>query len=218
MRYIDPDGRFIIDPNATKEQRAIIQRAINMAKMLLQDKKVLQAMMSKGHLSRSQIMNDFTDGKGPVLTLSKDLFGRAFGQYTPNGKGSGKFEINAVTTDNASEFSEDSQLNVIFLLASTIMHEDVHRGNDAAGFNEHEEGVEQGEAFEEQAFGESVQYSNSEEIRTRFNSHFKKVVNSKIFDANFKAKNEWKKYEEKKVNDKIDIKKRKEENILKSKK
>ena len=49
MRYIDPDGRFIIDPNATKEQRAIIQRAINMAKMLLKDEKVLRAMMKKGN-------------------------------------------------------------------------------------------------------------------------------------------------------------------------
>ena len=162
-------------------------------------------------------MNDFTDGKGPLLTLSKDLFGRAFGQYTPNGKDSGKFEINAITTDNASEFSEESQLNVIFLLAATIMHEDVHRGNDAAGFNEHEEGVEQGEAFEQEAFGESVQYSNSESIRTRFSDHFKKVVSSKLFKESMTAKEELRKYEEKKEKDKIDVKKRLEENILKSK-
>lgn len=215
IRFIDPDGRFIIDPKATKEQRAIIQRAINFAKSLIQDKKILNSMMKWGQMSRSSILNDLTDGKGPVLYL-KDLSNiPAFASYKGNNKGSGEFNLNSGTIDNANNLSGEDQSNLIFLIAVSILHEDVHRGDDVDGVDNPEE---EGEKFEEEAFGESVQNYNSGDNRTEFNKRFQKILSDKFFKQNMEMIKAMNKLEEKKAKDNVDAKKKLDESIKKLKK
>ncbi|SHM74818.1 RHS repeat-associated core domain-containing protein, partial [Chryseobacterium polytrichastri] len=215
VRFIDPDGRFIIDPKATKEERAIIQRAINFAKSLIQDKKVLRSMMKWGQMSHSSILNDLTDGKGPVLNI-KDLSGlQAFASYKGNSKGSGEFNLNSGTIDMANKLSGEDQSDLIFLIAVSILHEDVHRGDDVYGIDNPEE---EGEKFEEEAFGESIQRNNSGDNRTKFNVGFQKILSDKFFEKNKDMLNKMRGYEEKKEKDNTNVKKKEYENIIKIKK
>lgn len=208
VRFIDPDGRFIIDPKATKEQRVIIQRAINLAKSLIQDKKVLNSMMKWGQMSRSSILNDLKDGKGPVLNIEKLS---AFASYIGNNKGSGKFSLNAAIIDNANNLSGEDQSNLIFLIAVSILHENVHRGDDVDGVDNPEE---EGEKFEEEAFGESIQRYNSADNRERFNTRFTKILTDKFFEKNMNMIKEMKKYNDKKKIDNVNVKKKFKANIF----
>ena len=207
IRFIDPDGRFIIDPKATKEQRAIIQKAINRARFILQDPNTFKSMMKWGQLSAKQIENDLTDGKGPVLSMGN--LGSAFGRYKGDNKGTGGFQINSGTINDALNNSGDSQSDLIFLLAVSILHEDVHRGDDVDGKDNPKE---EGEEFETEAFGGSVQIPNSNSARVESDNNLKKVLTKKFFKINaeyIKAENAREDREkEKKEKDKVDTRKK----------
>lgn len=216
IRYIDPDGRFIIDPNATKEQRAILQRAIYLAQSLVQDEKVLKSMMKWGQMSRETILNDLADGKGPTLYI-KDLSKlkvRAFATYKGNGRGTGEFNINSNNLDEIQNLSEgEEQSNLLFLIATSILHEDVHKGDDVDGIDNPEE--EEGDKFEEEAFGRDVQRRTVSDIRSESYSRLKKRLSDSFIKESLKMFTEIQKYEEKKK-DNINTKKDPNENIIKN--
>lgn len=208
IRYIDPDGRFIIDSKATKEQRVIIQKAIELARSLLKDSEVLNSVMKRGNLTYRQLKRDFTNGKGPTISLDKSLNGHAFGEYTTNGSGTNNLTLNEITVDNASDYNGEDKADLIFKIAMTILHEDIHRGNDEAKVVEKED---HGDLFELDIFKEDLQYSNVRKHRKGAEKRLDKVIEKMVKDS-FKMKQEIDKYEVfKKVIDNVRVKKQKDE-------
>ncbi|SFT88723.1 RHS repeat-associated core domain-containing protein, partial [Chryseobacterium formosense] len=210
IRYIDPDGRFIIDSKATKEQRVIIQKAIELARSFLKDNQVLNSVMKRGNLSYSQLKRDFTNGKGPTITLDKSLNGYAFGEYATNGLGTNNLTLNEITVDNASDYDGEDKADLIFKIAMTILHEDIHRGNDEAKVIEKQD---HGDLFELDIFKEDLQYSNVRKHRKAAEKRLDRIIEKMVKDS-FKMKQEKDKYEEfKKVIDNVRVKKQKDEEI-----
>ncbi|SIS35995.1 Metallopeptidase toxin 3 [Chryseobacterium joostei] len=123
----------------------------------------------------------------------------AYASYTGNNKGSGEFNLNSGTIDSANNLSGEEQSNLIFLIAASILHEDVHRGDDVDGVDNPEE---EGEKFEEEAFGESIQRYNSGDNREKFNKRYQKILSDKFFKKSMKMIKETREYEEKKEKEK----------------
>lgn len=171
IRFIDVDGRFIIDPNANKEQKMIVQLAFAYAMRMLMDNKVSGSLIKNGQLSREQILRDFTDGKGPKLNLIPDLRKNgngvpAYGMYHPNRHGTGDIDLNSDTFDealNSLEYGRDAFESYLFLIAVTILHEVAHKGDDVDGQLK----IEAGNDFENDAFGLLLTFIMQQKIKKK---------------------------------------------------
>jgi RHS repeat-associated protein len=162
IRFIDPDGRFIIDPNATKEQKRAIKAAIREMRKMINDKDVQAAVLKYGQLDLKQLKEDLKDGKGPTIKVA-NLSG-AYGEFTP-GISSNEIRVDEDLLKKQDAAKGEDKKDYDFLTGVTILHENTHRGDDQDNVDYP---GEEGEQMEQDSFGRIVDESNMNAARKDF--------------------------------------------------
>jgi len=168
IRFIDPNGKFVIDPSATRKERRALRQAIRKVKKFVKSKKVLAAVSTFGQLNKKQLKADLKKGKGPLLKVS-DLK-TAYGRFRP-GKKSKELQISKGLLNKQNKAKGSKKKDYKFLTAVTILHENTHRGDDLDG---KDFPGEEGNKMEKASFGVVVDEGNMRLARKKFKKFKKK--------------------------------------------
>jgi len=162
ITYVDPDGQFEIDPNATRAERRAIKQGIREMRRMVRDKDVQAAVSKYGQMDLKQLKADFKKGQGPMIKVA-NLAG-AYGAFTPN-INSNVIRVDADLLKKTDEAKGEDKKDYKFLLGVTILHEDTHKGD-------HQDKVdypgEEGELMETDSFKRVVDESNMKQTRKEF--------------------------------------------------
>ena len=180
IKYVDPDGRFVIDPNATRKQKRAIRQAIRKVRKFVRNKDVQAAMQKFGQLDLKQLKADLKNGKGPLIKVA-NLTG-AYGSFTPN-TGSNELRVDEDLLKKQDEATGDKKKDYKFLTGVTILHENTHRGDDQNGVDYP---GEEGSQMEQASFGVVVDETNMRSARENYPSRAKQARK----DARAQAKKE----------------------------
>ena len=159
VRYIDPDGRYIISKEQAKKYPRLnlyLQKGIQ---GILDNPKIMAALRYAGRFTDEQIKEMVTYGKGPTINVQN--IGDRYGYFDPN-KNSETLNIDEEIVkelESAEGFDADIYL---FLTAVTILHESAHYGDDLAG-NPEGNKREDGNEFEKRAYGKVITELNVKE-------------------------------------------------------
>jgi RHS repeat-associated protein len=162
IRFIDPDGRFVIDASATRKERKAIRQAIREVRKMIRDNDVRNAIRTFGQLDRKQLRKDLKNGKGPVIKPAS-LIG-AYGEFSP-GVGSNEIRVGKTLLNDQDRAKGRNKKDYKFLTGVSILHENTHRGDDQDGVDHP---GEEGELMETAAFGAVVDESNMRTKRKAF--------------------------------------------------
>ena len=157
VRYIDPDGRYILSEEQAKKYPRLNQYLQKGIQGILDNPKIMHALRVAGRFNDEQIKEMVTYGKGPIINV-EDLHG-LFGKYN-RGVNSKMLRISEKWVnklENSKGFDSDVYL---FLTAVTILHESSHYGDDLAGEPDGEN-REDGNIFEKMAYGEIINEDNA---------------------------------------------------------
>ena len=158
IKYIDPSGKFKISVQDAKISPALnlyLKRGIS---KVLENPKIVKALMKNGEFTREQLNEDFMYGKGPIIQL--DPYIDYYGLFVPK-EGSDELKIKmdvVLDLENADGIKKDA---LLFLIAVIILHEYVHYGDNQDGVQQE---VEEGVQFEMDAYGVEVTEYNMEII------------------------------------------------------
>lgn len=147
--YTDPDGQFVIDPNATRAQRRAIKRAIREFKRFIENPVVKAAMLKYGQITYEQLKADAKNGQGPLLKIDPTLPAGVDGVFTP-GIGSNEIRLNDDLLTLFENATGDTKDNLGFLLGVVLLHEETHKGDDQDGVGYP---GEEGNLMENEVFG-----------------------------------------------------------------
>ncbi|ANI89382.1 hypothetical protein A9P82_08805 [Arachidicoccus ginsenosidimutans] len=135
----------------------------NLRNYVLNDPKVLQALIDFSGLTKSEILNDLTFGNGPTINIVDldDEFGYFDGSENPNAINIDASYVRGLEIAKLQSTIEATS----FLLAVTALHEFVHYGRF---FNGLDRTYEYGLGFEHEAYGITIDETNAYEYSWRF--------------------------------------------------
>jgi RHS repeat-associated protein len=164
--FIDQAGKFIVPGQTAQEYKRLNSYLKNGIQGITQNKRVMAALRKHGQFTDEQIKKHLTFGEGPTLEV-RDL-GLANGVWEINGRYlKGAETIGGVYGDGEKSTIIDLDVDLVeklenakgrdvdyylFVVASTILHELTHYGEDRGDNVKGEEG----ELFEIDAYGGKV--------------------------------------------------------------
>ncbi|MDD2797384.1 MAG: hypothetical protein PHV20_02200 [Bacteroidales bacterium] len=147
IRYIDPDGNFELDKATIKQYPKIAYYLKNNIQSIISNKRIMAGLLKFGQLSANNVADAVKWGKGPKIVASS-MDGKN-GSFTPF-VGSNILNINKnILNKLETALITDSEETLLFV-ASTILHEYTHFGDDQDGVDYP---GEEGELFEEFVYG-----------------------------------------------------------------
>ncbi len=150
IRYIDPDGNFELDKATIQQYPRLAYYLQNNIQSITSNKRIMSGLLKFGQLSANSVANHVKWGKGPKIVAS-NLVG-ANGQFTPN-SGSSVLEINKDILDHLEKALMSGSEEALLLVASTLLHEYTHFGDDQDGIDFP---GEEGQKFEEFVYGVDI--------------------------------------------------------------
>ena len=130
MRFIDPDGRYILSEEQAKKYPRLNLYLKKGIQGILDNPKIMHALRVAGRFNDEQIKEMVKYGKGPKIYV-EDLHG-SLGKFN-RGENSETLRISEGMInklENSKGFDADVYL---FLTAVTILHESSHYGDNLAG-------------------------------------------------------------------------------------
>ena len=144
-------------PKLTNYIQNTIQKAAN-------DPKVLAALAKYSEMSVADVKKALTWGQGPTINVTA-LKG-AYGEFTPN-SGSTELRLDVGLVKKLEAATGTKELDFQFLVEVTTLHEFTHYGDDQDG---KDIPGEEGEHFENAAYGTVVTESNMATVRKATNN------------------------------------------------
>ena len=123
INYIDPDGRFRLPANATREERALYTAAVKTIKAVFRDSGFREAFKDRFKVDDKMIRKMLKDGDGPTVIMNESLLDLAsFDPDNPN-----VIKIDSGVVNTVSKHKGDRKY--IDNLAEIIIHEGGHWGD-----------------------------------------------------------------------------------------
>jgi hypothetical protein len=162
VKYVDPDGRFILPATFITQYPAFAKYIENNISEVLNSESIMSSLINYGGFERSTIEDDLKWGSGPTIDIrklgSENL--TAFGHY--DGKqANGEFQI-ALDSDMLNKFekafangnvSNEAKEAALMGIVSTLLHEYIHYGTGGSVY----ETEEMGQKFEIETYGTNLQ-------------------------------------------------------------
>lgn len=147
IRYIDPDGNFELDKATAKQYPRLANYLKYGIQGVTSNARIMSGLKKFGQLSSTSVASDLQWGKGPKIVV-KSMSG-ANGSFSPN-KGSNILNIDKGIIEQLKKALASGSDEALLLVASTILHEYVHFGDDQDGIDYP---GEEGQKFEEFVYG-----------------------------------------------------------------
>ena len=147
LRYIDPDGNFELDKSTAKQYPRLAHYLKYTIQDIVKNKKIMSGLYKFGQLTSSDVKNHVKWGKGPKIEV-RGLNG-ANGMFRPNSNSNILIIDKGIIEDLENALISDSDAALLFV-ASTILHEYIHYGDDQDGVDFP---GEEGQKFEEFVYG-----------------------------------------------------------------
>lgn len=120
INYFDPDGRFRLPANATREERRLYKEAIKTIKSVFRDSEFREAFKDRFKVDDKMIRKMLKDGDGPTVIMNESLLDLAsFDPDNPN-----VIKIDSGVVNTVSKHKGDRKY--IDNLAEIIIHEGGH--------------------------------------------------------------------------------------------
>ena len=158
VKYVDPDGLFVVSEEFERRFPRTTNYLKHGIKHVLDNKKIKNALIKYSKRSIKLLENDFTFGKGPALSI---IVQSSYG-CTYSFKRKAYMYISKDLLSNLEQAEGKKRDELLFLVAVTILHEYTHYGDAVECGNT--QGIEEGEAFEIEAYGKEVTGSSSAEL------------------------------------------------------
>ena len=147
IRYIDPDGNFELDKATAKKYPRLANYLKHGIQGITSNARIMSGLKKFGQLTATNVANDVRWGKGPKIVV-QSLVG-SNGQFRPN-IGSNILTIDKGIIEQLENALISGSDEALLLVASTILHEYVHYGDDQ---DEIDYPGEEGQKFEEFVYG-----------------------------------------------------------------
>jgi len=128
--YVYPDGQFEVPVAQAKKYKRLTQYLKNGIQDISKNKTIVGALKEYGQFTDKQIESALKWGEGPTINVV-DLKG-ANGAFSP-GKGSKELRIDKDIVEQLESAKGDDRDAALLLVASTILHEFTHYGDDQDG-------------------------------------------------------------------------------------
>ncbi|WP_299462328.1 hypothetical protein [uncultured Microscilla sp.] len=138
------------DANYAKLYPRLTHYLKNGIKDVLNVPAIVKAMKKYGQLTKANLKEGLTWGKGPSLVI-KPLAG-AIGSFSP-GIGSQELNIDEDTVKELENAKGNDRDIYLFLVGETILHEYIHYGDDQDGVDYP---GEEGDLFEKEVYGQDI--------------------------------------------------------------
>ena len=158
VNLVDPDGRFVLSKEQAKKYPRLnlyLQKGIQ---GILDNPKIMHALRVAGRFTNEQIKEMVTYGQGPTINVTplESQYG-----FFISGINSTTLNIDEYTVNELENAEGFDAVVSLFFIGVTILHEFSHYGDDLAG--NPEEDREDGEVYENNAYGIVINKSNVRE-------------------------------------------------------
>ncbi|MFV0483852.1 MAG: RHS repeat-associated core domain-containing protein [Bacteroidales bacterium] len=168
IMYVDPDGQFELPAAQAKKYQRLAHYLKNGVQGIANNKTIVAALKKYGQFTDKQIESALEWGKGPSINVT-NLDG-ANGEFTPNSN-SKELRINIDIVEQLENATGEDRDAALLLVASTILHEFTHYGDDQDGVDYTEGHGEEGQAFEEASYGRDIDNLNdAKEVLNEYNN------------------------------------------------
>lgn len=167
--------KFPEGSNYEKDYPKLANYIKNTIQQAANDPKVLAALAKYSEMSVEDIKKALTWGEGPTIKIT--ALKEAFGEFTPD-IGSKEIRLDVVHVKKFESATGTEGLDYQFLFEVTTLHELTHYGDDQDG---KDIPGEEGEHFENEAYGTVVNLSNMATIRLKTNNTTTMKSSSPVF-------------------------------------
>ncbi len=167
IMYVDPDDQSELPAAQAKKYQRLAHYLKNGVQEIANNKTIVAALKKYGQLTAKQIKSALEWGKNPSINVTK-LSG-ANGESTSNSN-SKELRINIDIVEQLENATGEDRDAALLLVASTILHEFIHYGDDQDGVAYTEGHGEEGKAFEEASDGRDINNLNdAKEVLNEYN-------------------------------------------------
>ena len=181
LRYIDPDGRFELDAATIKKYPRLAYYLKNNIQEITSNSRVMAGLAKFGQLSAGAVSEAVKWRQGPKIVPRNLSSIGANGAFTPN-RGSNVIYIDEGILQNLEKVLASGSEEALLLVASTILHEFTHYGDDQDG---KDYPGEEGELFEIFTYGIDIDNLNdAKKVLKQYKERQKKEAQKKSKSLN----------------------------------